>query len=255
MLYILQSWKESLSIYKPKNFKLFLLVTLKSALELFGNLIYFFWWLMLATFVFLVGGYYPAWATAGMIWFFIGEFLLISLVYVWFMLVRPSVLPKGYAYFKQHIKKTAAGFVCIYFLFNFARIELLSLPTQMIIRSLLSGAFLNPLYVYMRFRLDYIPFIVFPPFVCAVLFYFDSDGGVRSWFLSVARGFVMYIYNFPFCFLSMVMFFIIWCFFAFISYEFSWYILWLFVPVVLSYFKTMYVKRLHDQFNLYFANE
>lgn len=255
MLYLLRSWKESLLIFIPKNFKLFLLVTLKSSVELYGNLIYFFWWLVLAAFVFLVGGHYPAWATAGLMWHLIGDLLMISLVFVWFMLARPSVLPKGYTYFKHHIKKTAVGFICIYVLFNIVRSALLSLPTQMIMRSLLTGAFLNPLYVYMRFRLDFIPFIVFPPFICAVLFYFDSDGGLRSWLLSIARGLVMYLYNLPFCIVSMFLFFLIWCILALFSYEFAWYLLWLFVPVVLSYFKIMYVKRLHDQFNLYFANE
>ena len=234
---------------------MFLLVTLKSAMEFYGNLIYYFWWLVLAVFVFLVGGHYPAWATAGVLWDLIASILMIAMVFVWFMLVRPSVLPKGYPYFKQHIKKTAVGFVCIYVLFNVIRSAMLSLPTQMIIRSFLTGAVLNPIYEFLWFRLHLIPFIVFPPFVCAVLFYFDSDGGLRAWVLSVLRGLVMYVYNLPFCLISMFLVFIIWYVLAFFSYEVSLYVLWLFVPVVLSYFKNMYVKRLHDQFNLYFANE
>lgn len=255
MLYLLQSWKESLSIFLPKNFKLFLLVTLKSAFELLANLFYFFWWLLLSVFIFLVGGHYPAWATAGMLWFFIGNLLMLALVFVWFMLVRPSVLPKGYSYFKQHIRKTAVGFLGLYFIFDIVRSLLLALPLQMILRSLITGAVLNPIYIYLRFRLDFVPFIIFPPFVYAVLFYFDSDGGLRSWLLSIARGFVMYIYNLPFCLLSMFFVFLLWLSTAWMLHEYSWYLLWLLVPLVLSYFKNMYVKRVHDQFNLYYANE
>jgi hypothetical protein len=258
MLHLIRSWKESLSIFLPKNFKLFLLVTLKSSAELCGNLFYFFWWLLLATFVFLIGGYYPAWILTGVIWLIAGNLLIAALVFVLGMLARPSVLPKDYPYFKQHIKKTAVGFLGIYILFDIVRAFLLNVSVYMILQSLLTGAtglFLKPLYIYVNFRLSFVPFMVFPPFLFVALFYADSDGSVKSWLMSFLRGLAMYIYNLPFCFVSNILFFIVWFCFAQLSFEFSLYLLWLFVPVMLCYFKNMYVKRLYDQFNLYFAKE
>ena len=231
------------------------MVTVKSSIEVYTNLIYYFWWLMLAAFVFLIGGHYPAWSLSGLWWLLLSDLILIAMVFIWFMLVRPSVLPKHYTYFVEHTKKTAIGFIGIYALLNAVRAMLLSYPTRMIIRSLLTGAFLNPLYVFLRFRLNLIPFVIFPPFVCIVLFYFDSDGGLKAWLLSFARGLIMYIYNLPFCLISMFLFFLIWSGLAILSFEIAEYMLWLFVPVMLSYFKVMYVKRLYDQFNLYYANE
>lgn len=255
MFYLFRSWQDSLALCLPKQFKLFLLVTFKSAVELYGNLLYFFWWLILITFIFWVGVYDPAWAIGGLWWLLIGNILVISLVYVWFMLARPSVLPKDYPYFKQHIKKTALGFLGIYALFDYVRILLIPYPIVMIARSLFTGEFLNPLYPFLVFRLNLIPFVIFPPFVCVVLFYFDSDGGLKAWFLSILRGLVMYIYNLPFCLLSMILFFLLWHIPAFFSVRLAEYMLWLFIPLVLSYFKCMYIKRLHDQFDLYYAQE
>jgi len=52
---LLQSWKESLAIFAPKNFKLFFLVTLKAILETFVALFRYCWAPLL---LFLVGSFF-----------------------------------------------------------------------------------------------------------------------------------------------------------------------------------------------------
>ena len=67
-MYFLRSWKESLLVFIPKNFKNFMLVTLKNAMSVYAHLAYNFWWLLLLAFVTNIGCFYPQCALRGPIW-------------------------------------------------------------------------------------------------------------------------------------------------------------------------------------------
>lgn len=60
---VYSSWRESLSLFKPKNFKLFALITLKTIGQVFRLLLTYFWWfpaLILGLIIFLELHYSPS---------------------------------------------------------------------------------------------------------------------------------------------------------------------------------------------------
>lgn len=222
---LLRSWKESLLIYKPKNLKLFLLVTIKSALQTYGYLIYHFWWLFLALVLVDVGCYYPECLLPGSLWVLLNVLIRGLFLLVIFMLSRPSVPLKNFHYIMEQLYRFGFGFLVLYILFH-----MLITSVQILIAGL----------------------IMMPIFICALLFYLDSAGSLVDIGLSLWRGIKMYAYNMPFFVVAAIIVSAIW--YCLPIHSIYWkYIFFLFVPFVVSYFKNMYVKRLHDQFNLYYA--
>lgn len=254
-MYFLRSWKESVAVFLPKNFKLYLLVTIKNTMETYGNLIYYFWWLILLAFVFEVGCYYPECLLVGPVWEFVEASLTIALSFVLLMLVRPSVRSKGFFYFEQHARKTFIGFTLMYFAFDFIRARVGNGVLLLISRLYGQTIMHASLGQLASFIYQQSPFIMLPPFIFSVLFYFDSNGSIKSWFVSIVRGFIMFIYNFPFCLISVIGCFGLWHGLQWLSPNYGIYLFFSFIPFVVSYFRTMYVKRLHDQFSLYYPNE
>jgi hypothetical protein len=222
---LLRSWKESLLIYIPKNFKLFLLVTLKSAMQTYGYLIYHFWWLFLLVVLVDTGCHYPECLLPGSLWLFLSMFIKALFLLVVFMLSRPSVELKSGHYIIEQLSKFGLGSLLLYIFFYI-------LVT--LIKVLIVGL------------------VVIPIFVCILLFYLDTSGSLEDICLSLWRGIKMYLFNLPFFLLSAMVVSVIW--YQVSLHSIYWkYIFFLFVPFVVSYFKNMYVKRLHDQFNLYYA--
>ncbi len=224
-------------------------------METYRNLMYYFWWLLLLVFVFEVGCYYPECLLAGPTWKFIDAALVIVFSFALFMLVRPSIRPKGFFYFEQHARKTFIGFVFLYIFFDYVRELIGGVITFLISRLYHQASVYDSLYSFATFLYYQSPFIMLPPFVFSVLFYFDSQGSIKAWFVSILRGFIMFLYNFPFCLLSVTACFGIWCGLQWGSPIYGTLIFFSFIPFVVSYFRTMYVKRLHDQFSLYYPNE
>ncbi len=256
IMYFLRSWKESVAVFVPSNFKLYMLVTIKNAMETCKNLIYYFWWLVLLVFVFEVGCYYPECLLAGPTWKFINSALVITLSFALFMLVRPSIRPKGFYYFEQHARKTFIGFIGLYFLFGYLTSWIGEFVAEWAWHTAASAINYNLLsFLFSLTLFIYGFFFMLPPFVFSVLFYFDSNGSIKAWFFSILRGFIMFLYNFPFCLLSVVACFGMWHGLQWVLPTYGILIFFSFIPFVVSYFKTMYVKRLHDQFSLYYPNE
>ncbi len=253
IMFLLRSWKESLALFVPKNFKLFLLVTIKSAVETYGFLVYYFWWLMLLVLVFDMGCYYPECVLKGTTWARIETTLKLLLLFVLFVLVRPSVPLKNYTYIKQQIRKSLLGFLVIYGFFYMIRPEIGSFVMNSFSKLLGPSTAFNLLYTLLIFIYDDAPLVILPVFVFSVLFFLDSVGSIKEFFLSVWRGIKMFFFNFPFCLLSIMIVLLIWKGLLATFGIYGQYLFFSFIPFVVSYFKNMYVKRLHDQFNLYFA--
>lgn len=222
---LLRSWKESLLIYIPKNFKLFLLVTIKSALQTYGYLIYHFWWLLLLVILVDTGCYYPECLLPGSLWVFANMFLKALSLFIIFMLSRPSVSLKNIHYIVEKLPNFGLGFLLFYIFFYI---------------------------VVAAFKVLIVGLIMVPILICSLLFYLDTAGSLEDVVLSLWRGIKMYLFNFPFFLLSAIVVLGIWYQVTLLSIYWK-YVFFLFVPFVVSYFKNMYVKRLHDQFNLYYA--
>ncbi len=150
-MYFLRSWKESVAVFVPSNFKLYMLVTIKNAMETYRNLMYYFWWLLLLVFVFEVGCYYPECLLAGPTWKFIDAALVIVFSFALFMLVRPSIRPKGFFYFEQHARKTFIGFVFLYIFFDYVRELIGGVITFLISRLYHQASVYDSLYSFATF--------------------------------------------------------------------------------------------------------
>lgn len=280
---LLRSWQESLKLFLPSNFKLFMLTVLKSAVETYGYLVYYFWWLILIFAIIFIGSlnvdpellaFMPGEWMGSVLWI-IGVLLWLVLI----MIVRPSLREKGPTYFKYGIKKNILGFFAYIVFWSHARfymgnilmfllhqvgsleqyitnIPLLSYILQ------LKGMFF---FWYISMLYFWMPLILLPAFLFSVLFFADSEGSIREWFNSLWRGVKMVFYNWPFCFISLVVFLLIGAGILMLSYSLARLLLSVteyfsvagilflcLVPFMVTYFKNFYIKRVHDQFKLYF---
>lgn len=97
---LLPAWRDSLTLFKPKNFKLFFLVTLKTMVDTFKVWIKYFWWLPVIEFVmprFFLGFSNP--------WLSVAASILMSILWSVSILLaaRPSVALKNCSYFRSYI--------------------------------------------------------------------------------------------------------------------------------------------------------
>jgi hypothetical protein len=217
---LLQAWADSLSLLKPKHLYLFTLVTLKSLLQTYKLLLIYWSWL----YIFIVGCYclpfiYPAatiYALHASQWMF--QVFLFAVI----LTTRPSLEQKKCAYFRQYI---------LYFL------------------PMVPFLFLVPFAFW--------PAALSPFYFLYTLFYLDSPKYLRADDIleSIGATFKMIIYNYPLFFIFGLVLYIP-------VYVISSYI---FLPVLLHnvmsasivpfsvcLYTNVYIKKLHDQFDLYY---
>jgi hypothetical protein len=250
MPYLFQSWKESLLIFLPKNAKLFFLVTLKTITQSYKLIIRDFWWLLLLSWSLSI---VTAWYFWSQILFNgISLFLQISSVFAFFLIIRPSIKRKGYEYYKDYRS----------FLFYFLIGALVLTGCLIALFKVLLLFALNPLtahWIVVASFLSITTLFMSPLFSFIIFFVLDSDGGIKNIFLAIIRGIKMVIYNYPFCFILFTLFkmldFIAWYLILFVGSSYAVLItpIWLLLLVIpLSIWNNFYIKRLHDQFGLYY---
>lgn len=255
MMYLLRSWKDSLSLFLPSNFKLFFLVTVKCIVQVYKDLFKYFWWLILA--VGIIDFWWLSFAIRTADYFIIhyGMYTLSIVIansistillgiwllyyFVIYLTARPSLKPKGYEYYREY------GIYFIYFIL----LSVIAGAMRHMSKVFSSGFHTFDLVIYLS------PFLTF-----TILFLLDSDGRFSSACKSIWRGFKMWWYNLPFCITAYTIFWLI-------SYLLFWLVLQIFgpksillspivsallVPIPLTFLNNFYIKRLHDQFTLYF---
>lgn len=215
-MYLFQSWKESLLFFKPENFKLFFLITLKTVMQGYKTWFKYFWWLFV---VYILPGTD----------FF--AFLIAELIFFSFLLsVRPSVKRKTLKYFY--------GYRWHFNYFYWLLISILCYTFLKVIP--VGGGLLRA--------------IIFPIEVFLILFWLDSRLNIKNFFLSIWRASKMYLFSLPFCF---IFFFLPYSVFLLIKYYVPFLFKYFNVFILLfyiSFFTNFYIKRLHDQFKLYFKD-
>lgn len=230
---IVQTWKESLALLKPQNLKPFLLVTVKTILDVYRTLNTPFttmgYWILGIGVVSLI-------VITNVVKFFnmfwLDEIMLNSMryscVFMFALAMRPSVGQKTVAYFSDYIKRFWYIWV------------------GMIVCGLA--------YVYV------IPFT----FMFSVLFLlaaFDTKGSVGELFFALRTAFMMLLYNAPlfallYAVLSIVNIFIYYFigfalgFFGGLTLAALLYIV--FVPIEVALITNLYIKCIHGQPSLYF---
>ena len=216
---LLQSWVDSLTLLKPKNLQLFVMVTIKSILEAYKLYFKYFWWLLLAMPLFLFITPNSS----------IQYIALLSIVYVLYGLLflgicfitRPSILQKDCSYLRTQFQK-----IILYWFFWM----LLFLP----------------LFFISSYSSWYIFF---------VLFFADSEGGFKKFIFSMWNAWKIILYNFPLIFVVNVCFGIpvlIFNYLFFVTPLMHTVIGAFLMPIGVCIYANIYIKRLHDQFDLYF---
>lgn len=215
IMLLLKSWQESFTLLIPKNMKLFLLVSLKSAAELYKALLYQYWYILLF-FIITEVGFYALNEPAHLFQFIIFFLILLS---------RPSVQYKNGQYLINNVRSHVWGLLGI-------------------------GTLLGVCYVFVPYTL----------FIClalmsvfAAFFYADSYGSLQDWQISIWRACNMFIFNLPVCLVAMTICALFYKICLLLLGGIGYYFFFLFTPFMVSYFKNIYVKRLHDQFNLYYV--
>jgi hypothetical protein len=233
---LVQSWIDSLQLLKPKNFQLFAMVTLKSIIEAYKILLRYFWWLMICI---VACAFIPMMfpALTPISWF--ANLNNINLLWfscafysAWFLAVcfstRPSIGRKDWQYFGNMTSKII---VCLAVFLGFFWPEAFSVWT-----------------------------------IFWVLFYADSDGGIKQFFISMWNAFKMLVYNFPLlCIIAIMLKFPFWlCSLAIFHFGYTPILLsnpvlalymnsiaMILSPIAICTYANIYIKKLHDQFDLY----
>ena len=273
---LFQSWKESLSVFAPKNVKLFFLVNIKRILESYKFILLHVGWLILLTIAAEV--WYNRYSMIhGQSYFLIIPLLgWFSVFFLMYLIIRPSIKRKSFNYYKDY-KKHFLSFIILSVLFFILAVlfgKLLAHASKWLVLFLFKGqplpefliigylVLLRLLTATFLFSLPFanIPIYIAPLLTFWILFMLDSNGGIRALWQSIVRGCKMVWYNYPFCFIMFSLLCLLW-------YGLDILIVWLFgassffylpfiynllLPIPLSIFTIFYTKRIHEQFGLYY---
>ena len=159
---LLKSWQDSLLLFKPKSFNLFLLVTIKSIRETYSLLVKKWWWLIMITFLF--DALFFSVQTVTLCNSYGRLFLWAPLIFVIFLLVRPSVARKTYTYCMQYLWQLLFFFIVILFLYVWFFMMRWLTGYGYIIAQVMNyisyALFLSPFY-YAEILLYLSPFVIF----------------------------------------------------------------------------------------------
>ena len=114
MTYLLKSWKESLSLFIPKNAKLFILVTIKTILQSYKLILKQLWWLFLISWGLDVLSARYCFISLCYLAPLISWLVTIFCVY---LAIRPSMPRKTLAYYLGHARYFLPFFVITLFIF------------------------------------------------------------------------------------------------------------------------------------------
>jgi hypothetical protein len=236
---LIQSWIDSLTLLKPKNLQLFAMVTLKSIAEAYKLFIKYFWWLMVLLMVlFFIAPDYMVALRARDIPSIAHYISLAGLAYILYTLLflsvcfatRPSIEKKNCHYFRGQYKRFIFYWLLWVVLFMVSAIKNLPVTPLFLITSY------SPWYIFM------------------VLFFADSAGGLKNLFLSMWHAMKMILFNFPLLAIMGIAFyvpiFIVGKYF-FVSPMVGYLVGTLLLPIGVCTYANIYIKKLHDQFDLY----
>ncbi|MGC2310231.1 MAG: hypothetical protein WA432_01260 [Candidatus Babeliaceae bacterium] len=250
---LLQSWQESLLIFKPRNFKNFLLITAKSYKETVKALLFGARYFLLLIAVLLI-------LMTVMIahLFYIGknQSLIVSLLsplyyftyyfclFLVYCAVRPSANKKDYLYFCTFIKKFFLSFIFMIFF-----IHLISLAILLFLATFFTlNCWLDELIHFLY------PFSLF----------FLLDAGNRKKFLwifySIGNGLKMFFYNLPLSAVIIVLFYFLYQGVMYLGHTLLFVYLISFLLILLDIlyvclFSNIYIRQIHEHFDWYYARK
>lgn len=260
MMGLLHSWRDSLLLLTPHNFKLFALATFKSIIETYKVLarVWYLWLLPVIVPMVLVasGLYYVSLGSTffeSLLFHMFGLFLLT--ICVWMSVLcclatRPSNEQKNLNYFKDHVR--------FFLLLAFAVILLWQFDFWLHWLKIFSRSYTHEsasLFRALEFLLlaDFMPLWIF-----FILFFLDSDGGIKQLLFAAVRAVQMTVYNLPLL-IVLVFALVVPSFIlahATVAYQWPEYIglllyLFLLKPLLINIWTNIYIKKLHETPKLY----
>lgn len=242
---LLAAWKDSLMVFKPGNLKLFSLVTLNSLVKTYQVWLRYWGWLILAS----IGcAYYLPQAAP----------LVTIIIYItMFLSVRPSVKIKNWDYFMDYLPH--AFYITVWkvatpWLFWLSMVALKMMITH--VRTLIYAQLFAYMFLTVVFYLWINNFYT--------LLLFDSAGTLSDAVKNLFRAAKMFFYNLPFCIvITGLVIPLVWVgnYLVPNSPIFGLYILHvlfeflILLPLFANIVTNFYVKKVHEQYSLYFGDK
>jgi len=231
---LLQSWSNSLVLFKPAHLKLFLLVTLKSIIETYRLLFTRFWPLLLGWLI--IKSVIPF----NEVLQALVDFPMLFLLY---LLIRPSMLKKDGEYIKGygiHLLNDMLFGILYTLIIVICAFGVSTWLTMMAIQSMWAV----------------IPFYYF--------FFLDSDGRFSQTIRSMARAYKMMFYALPFvAVIHLIQFAFLYGTSIMLAHQYIpgflhvlyRMLLVICMPLMGCFWNNFYIKNLHDNFDLYFKRK
>ncbi len=266
MYYFFRSWRESVSVFIPKHAKLFFLVTAKSIMASYKLIAVHLWWLFgLSYLTDLLYSRYFGINSYFCIVPLLSWFLTIFFIY---LIVRPSIKRKKWDYYKGYLLRF--GYFVLFSIIAFMipvllllignKIAFLTFSISWVFYVLFLPLLIIPILISFLIAPNVVTLYTSPLLTFLILFMLDSTGSISDVFQSIVRAFKMMIYNYPFCIITFIIFILcsvigqlaIIHFFGRDSILLSSLAANLILPIPLCILSNFYIKRLHDQFALYY---
>lgn len=267
MMRLLRSWRDSLLLLAPQNFKLFALVTLKSTFDTYKVLARAVWYFWMLPIIILFQQLY--WGKEAFTAQFkaplsMPMYLFIGVLYIGFAVwmtvayclsTRPSIGQKNRVYFERHGRfiLILALVAILLWQFNFWRNRFFpfyyyELTSALALIPALT-AFVLP---------DFVPLLTF-----FILFFLDSDGSVKQLWNAVVRAVKMTVYNLPLLLVLMMVITLPMLMLAKYATSYQWsgyawnigaplFYMFLLKPLLVNIWTNIYIKKVHEMPELYF---
>jgi hypothetical protein len=249
-----QAWIDSLMLLRTKNFLPFTMATLKSIQEAYKLVFKYFWWLVLVCFI--ISSYRILIVNSRDMSSLVLYAQIRGIVYLLYTLLfmgvcfvtRPSIEKKDCAYLVNQYKKIILYWVTWAIIFVVSSGTLLFMPSFYV-------TLCSVVYIF------------------TILFFADSQGSFKDFLFSICNALKMIIFNIPLLFVIGSFFYCSeWFFFQcikrgiifFVSEEnvmtqtfivvriINNFLGVLLMPIGVCTYANIYIKKLHDQFDLYF---
>lgn len=225
---IIQSWIDSLKLFAPKNFSLFLLVSLNSLMRSLKHVIQSTAFIFLISYLIVRVAIILIWGGTFPFQFIFG--FLVPVFISWVMAVRPSVDLKTVLYYQSYWFSHGLYVLGALFPIMFYLAKATTIP------------FLNVVIA-----------CAMPPFCFGIFFYFDTPGGISSLMTSFWRGIKLFVYNLPASIILMIpMLSFIGSIYLLLPGYLGLFIGYLISLISVCLFMTIYIKKVHEQFAFYF---
>ncbi len=236
---LIQSWRESLALLAPRQAKILMFLTFKALKELFSNPYSLLVIILLGVTTAFSQIYYRFHELSSSIFFLMTTALSIVLTVLLILYIRSSVMPKNRFYFLHYWRH-----VLYILVLSVAFMGLFLVIPQIMIYGSIGWMALSTLWI---------------------LFFCDRNASLQTFGHSFVRAVLMIVYNAPVIIVVTIawnaLYILVVAFILYLTHIGTEFLLFtvvsltniIFYPIWYCVMNTLYVKRLHDQFSLYFS--